>query len=491
MRRALAALAVAALAALPGCSPKNVVGVNAPPETYLFIQAPVESIAPANHRIHVYWYGTDPDGDVVGYDFRLILPSGPADPPWVRLDARTTDSLFTVYTGDSAQVTPTFELRAVDDDGDVDATPARQTFRLTNQEPVVTITNPLRATDTTYASVTVDWTVSDPDGGGPGLRYRLWLDGNEAGMDSTTARRFTVPSHRFLRGGVHVSGPRTLHLQAVDDGGRSGPVATTTWYVRAPAALQRGARGRVLLVDDVPSTGQANASFDAFYSSNLAGTSGRLLADSGSVLRTEFNPGMFRSAADFAQTLRQFEAVVWYRGFEVGTSTLIQSHQDSLMAWLDAGGRLYLDGLYLVQGLNTPGSIREAFVPTHLGSDRMLNTFNSSLQDSTAGWSNNTGSRFRSSRYPGQFTTPLIVPGQPGQTPGIRVFAVRDTSHVAVWALANQLSPPNADFEAPVGVSVPLGNNGRVILLSLPLRTAPPAQSNPIFLGMVRDLLLP
>lgn len=479
--------------ALAGCSPKNVVGTNAPPETYLFLNAPVDSISPTNHRVHLYWYGTDPDGEVVAYEFRMIAPGGAASPPWVRLPPSTTDSLFTVFTGDSAQVTPTFEFRAVDDDGAVDESPARQTLRLNNQAPVVTITNPLAATDSSYATVTIAWSVNDPDGGGPGLRYRLWLDGNEAGMDSTESLTFTVPSHRFLQPGPSgprfVSGPRTLSVQAVDDGGRAGPVVSTTWYVRAPALMQRNNRGRVLLIDDVPPLGQANASFDAFYTAGLAGTSTRLLADSGSVLRTSFNPGMFRSAADFAQTLRQFEAVVWYRGFELGLSPLIRSYQDSLMAWLDSGGRLYLDGLYLIEGRRAPGAMRESFVSSHLGSDQLLLTYSSAIQDSTAGWGNLTGSRFRSSRYSGQLTTPLQVPGQTGEAPGIRAFLVRDTSHVALWALPSQLSPPNAGFEAPVGVSVPLGGDGRVVLLSFPIRTAPPAQATPIFLNIVRDVL--
>jgi hypothetical protein len=491
---AVGALALLGALASGGCSPKSVTGANVPPETYLFLDAPVDSIRPTSHRVHLYWYGTDPDGDITGFEFRMIAPGGVTDPPWVRLPASTTDSMFTVFTGDSAQVTPTFEFRSVDDDGAVDGSPARQTFRLNNLAPVVTITDPMRTIDSTYASVTIHWTVDDPDGGGPGLRYRLWLDGNEANMDSTPAQTFTVPSHRFLQPGPsgprYVSGPRTLSIQAVDDGGRSGPVTTTTWFVRAPAAMQRNTRGRVLLIDDVPSAGQNNASFDAFYAGGLAGVSTRLLADSGSVLRTQFNPGIFRSASDFAQTLRQFETVVWYRGFELGTSSLIQSYQDSLLAWLDTGGRLYLDGLYLILGTRTPGSLREDVVQSHLGSYRLSLAFNSSINDSCAGWSNSNTSRFRSSRYAGQMTTPLPVPGLPHpETPGIRVFQVRDTSHVALWALPGQLAPPNDGFEAAVGVSVPYASGGRWVLVSFPMRTSPPAQSSPLFLNMVRDVL--
>ena len=44
----------------------------------------------------------------------------------------------------------------------------------------VSFTNPLGSRDSTYGSATVSWEVTDPDGGGPGLHYRIWLDGNQA-----------------------------------------------------------------------------------------------------------------------------------------------------------------------------------------------------------------------------------------------------------------------------------------------------------------------
>ena len=42
-------------------------------------------------------------------------------------------------------------------------------------------------------------------------------------------------------------------------------------------------------------------------------------------------------------------------------------------------------------------------------------------------------------------------------TGGVRVFAVTDTSNVALWAMDGQLQPPNVGFEVPVGVVGPAG----------------------------------
>ena len=487
--------AIAALSALPSCTPKSTLAPNIPPETYLFVQGAVDTV---NHRIHLYWYGTDPDGQVAAYDYR-ILWGGKADTSWIRLPCALTgvctDSVFTVFTGDSLVVNPTFQFRAVDNDSAVDETPASQPFTLRNLPPVVKITDALRTTDSTYASVTFHWATIDADGGGPGLRYRIWLDGNAANYDSTGNNVFTIPSQRFLRNGANgptfLSGLRTAYLQAVDDGGSVGPPDSMRWYVRAPAAMLRNNRGRVLLIDDVPSNGTSNASFDPFYAGGLTGTSGRLLADSGSVLRRQFNPGMFRSGSDFAQTLRQFEAIVWYRGFTTSVSPLIQTYQDSIAAWINDGGRLYLDGLYLVAGYRAPGSFRESFVSSLFGSDRLYLVFSPNFQDSTAGWGNVNPARFRSSRYAGQISVPFVIQGQSNEAPGLRGFVVRDSAQVALWALPDQLDPPNAGYEVPVGVSVPVGGGGRVVLLTLPIRSGAPAQSSPIYLNMVRDVLRP
>jgi hypothetical protein len=514
-RGILAAIVLAAVAVngLAGCGKKLHPIENRAPETYVFVQGPVDTVS---HRVHLYWYGTDSDGEVEAYTWRWVYPPpAPQDPPWdtvvcVKSEAidcgalkslkkvprllgsdtawveilrlpqviGIADSVFTMLTGSSDVVSPRFEIRAIDNECACDTSAARQTFQLSNLAPVVQISSPLGLRDSTYASVTVTWETIDPDGGGPGLYYRIRLDGNGAQYDSTFERTFTVPSDRFLQDNTYKSGPRTLYIQAVDDGGRSGPWASMTWYVRAPAAVLDGQnRGQLLVVDEVPSNGANNALLDAFYQgvADLVQPPG-----SYSVLRPQFNRHIFQSARDVAQTLRQFQAVLWYRGGEITISPWLSTYQDEIGEWLDAGGKLYLDGLYLVQGLHTPGALREDFVPRHLGSTRLLYcyaTFGGMMQDSTAGWSFHAGSRFHSSVY-GEAASALVAPLRMNDSTGaVRAFAVTDTSYVALWAMDGQLDPPNTGFEAPVGVTVPQAMNGRIVLVSLPLRFVSPAQA--------------
>ena len=192
-----------------------------------------------------------------------------------------------------------------------------------------------------------------------------------------------------------------------------------------------------------------------------------------SVLRPQFNPQIFRSERDVAQTLRQFQAVLWYRGGETTVSSWLRTYQDSIGGWLDAGGKLYVDGLYLIQGLRTPGAFREEFVARRCGSAGLVNGYayvGNGAIDSTAGWSFRAGSNFRSSRY-GEMPRALVAPfAMADSSGGVRVFAVTDTSNVALWGMEGQMQPPNLGFEAPVGVSVPQGNGGRLTILTLPIR---------------------
>ena len=76
---ALAALAALVLGLWAGCREEEVIEVdtNLPPDTYLTC-APPESSSNLC-RIHVYWHGEDPDGEVVGF-YVAVTDSMPVKP---------------------------------------------------------------------------------------------------------------------------------------------------------------------------------------------------------------------------------------------------------------------------------------------------------------------------------------------------------------------------------------------------------------------------
>jgi hypothetical protein len=162
-------------------------------------------------------------------------------------------------------------------------------------------------------------------------------------------------------------------------------------------------------------------------------------------------------------------------------SSLLRTYQDSLGAYLDGGGNVYLDGLYLVEGLNSPGALGSSFLTRYMGSTGLHNNFNTSIGDSSVGWSNRGGARtgtfFRSGAYGDTMRAATVAPGIPGSTGGIRAFVVPDTMMVALWATDSQLSPPNVGFEAPVAVTVPQASGGRLVVVSMPIRIGLPANA--------------
>src|SRR6185369_8438344 len=101
-------------------------------------------------------------------------PAGYDSSLWTPTTVR--DSLFTLYAPDSV-VTPTFVVRAIDNDGESDPTPAREDFQFKNAAPTVQFN--LTPPDTTLPVATLGWHATDSDGDINHAVYRLWLDGAE------------------------------------------------------------------------------------------------------------------------------------------------------------------------------------------------------------------------------------------------------------------------------------------------------------------------
>ena len=473
-------VALLAIAVLAGCAKKKITAVgNLPPETTLFVQGALDTV---NHVVRIYWFGSDPDGDVAGYEVRLKTATDP-DPAWVF--TTLTDSTFTVFTptGYSA---PAFEVRAIDNEATRDPTPATADFQFSNQEPTVRFTNRLVPSDETYPTVTLTWTANDPDGESSKMQFQVGLDTIPGALHLVSGTTFTIDTTDFKVAGVFPpTQPRQVFIRAVDDGGRLSAWDSLRWIVRAPA--DPGVHPRLLLIDDA-----GNPIVDAFY---LTATQTALPAGSYSVLRLASHQP-FRSVANLAQTFRLFDAVVWYRGTDAGISSVMRDFQDGLAIYLDGGGQLMIESRNLVEGTNSGdleidgglprgiGALRPSWVSQYLGSDGLINAGLAGRADSTVSWTIGP-SRVEYPNAPAD-STPLNKPVVLRSTmfsdslrngaisAGLRGFAVRDTGYVALWARDSSLSPPVLrDIPIAVSVRVPEGvGPGRLIAFTLPIRGA-------------------
>jgi hypothetical protein len=108
-----------------GCRDELGSGVdrNRAPDTYL-TGFPAESTTSV-YRVHLFWYGSDYDGQVVRYEF-AVTDSAPNDEDTITFKSTTlTDSVFILQVGRTQQVLAhRFYIRAIDNEGKVDPEPA-------------------------------------------------------------------------------------------------------------------------------------------------------------------------------------------------------------------------------------------------------------------------------------------------------------------------------------------------------------------------------
>ena len=213
---------VAAMVLVAGCRKEDQVFVdrNLAPNTRL-TGAPAP-YSQTNYRVHMYWDGSDADGFVAGYYFAWDDTSASS---WVY--TTKADSFFKALIDTAGETRRhTFYVRAVDNEGKLDPSPARVRFDawtiLPRVESLYRVGGPLDPQSPNYdpdrrdtvlmgSECTFVWTGSDPDGGpGAPVQFSWRLDSNvptEWSSDATAAAD-DIPS------GTHY-----LYVQAKDETG--------------------------------------------------------------------------------------------------------------------------------------------------------------------------------------------------------------------------------------------------------------------------------
>jgi hypothetical protein len=115
--------------------------------------------------VFVSWGGTDPDGFVVRFELRYYdsqARPGPED-LWTSTTRRDTLILLPIPPGRTTAAVA-FEVRAVDNEGAKDPTPARTVFPIINSPPSLRLTRFELPPDTTWTVFSFAWDAMDPDG---------------------------------------------------------------------------------------------------------------------------------------------------------------------------------------------------------------------------------------------------------------------------------------------------------------------------------------
>jgi len=429
-----------------GCGVKGALAPNIPPQTVVFIEGPVDTV---NHVVTLKWFGSDPDGEVVRYEYRFVFPTGQApagydSSAWSSTTRR--DSTFAVYTA-SGYSMPTFVIRAIDNEGEPDPTPARQTFQFKNDPPTVQLVGAPVLPATTLPVATIEWIANDPDGDIRNAHFLVWLDANEANATLVPpSTSFTLPPSMFSDGaGGYVAGTHTVHLRAVDDGGSVSTPDAFTWNVIAPV-------GDVLLVDDDP---LQNSAIDPMYTNALdrqlgAGNYTRINIEDG-------NP--FRSAADLTFSFGLFKSVFWYQETNTLRSFSLTMAEPAIRAQLASGGNVYVDSPTLV---GTNAAIEsQAFLEEIVGADSVR----TNLTTFTSNFSIGNGQVI----VPGA-SVPYDALGSIAISSGVDALVLKSLADAAYLAPPIVLDSSQTEGWV-VGVDrVPTGGTGRFVFLTFPLR---------------------
>lgn len=368
MSRSLAPFYALALlvAAISACtSDPGQPGGNENPETGLVFVGDLDTTL---YIQEVRWWGSDPDGEVTGFEYRWS-PAAPVagfDTNWVfTTDVRDT---FALPTPDGHSEY-TFFVRALDDRGGVDPSPASQSYPFRNAAPSCSLSNTFALQDTLFPSITLQWIARDPDGNGTLDRFLIWHDANPMNplvVEDERVREAALGPSFFTKGG-----DRTVYIQAVDTGQRgSPPDSLVANFLEADA--------RVLLVDDMlrndgrgesPPPGSGFARYtDFFFATNLDTFYRQGRKEDYAVLDLESYP--IRSGAQARGLLDAYDTIVWYDQItdSTGSASLVLT-QPLLADWVAAGGRIMLISTYAI-GTNIhrsnpvmPDTVPEALFP--------------------------------------------------------------------------------------------------------------------------------
>jgi hypothetical protein len=342
----------------PGVPP-----ANQPPETELFVQG--SDLDTLNYRQILHWWGTDRDGEVVGYVYRWSEPWEPEpgdslwseDSSWVFTTA-TTDTFVVPVGGSYAE--RTFEVAAVDDQGAVDPTPARQTFKLHNYPPTVSWSRDLELPELTLPATSFAWTPEDPDGRETIAYAVMWLDGDSAATARVIWGDTVAAVYPEQFQGRY--GERTVYLQVFDEAESGSNILEHTWTVEAPT-------GDILLLDNVSDEVPGGATYDdPFYAAVMEAVA------PGRVQTLEMEVwGGFRTAAEVLPLFRLYEAVVWYSGpAEDDNDRLMRRNlemaEEGIRSYLEEGGRVYLCATNI---FGDAGALSETFFHEVAGLDTL------------------------------------------------------------------------------------------------------------------------
>ncbi len=329
--RFLSSLAILIVLLVSGCSehfPNQPLG-NLPPETFLALR-PDSTLRRTASQQDIHWWGEDPDGFVAGYYFSFDSTH------WTFTTAN--DSLFGLKLN-TTDTTYSFFVKAVDNEGAEDPTPASLRYPIMNTPPTVSFVLKSDVPDTTYPVASFQWVGLDIDGDETITSFWYALDDTSNPNNWKSVPGYARSVTLYKADGL-VEGDHTFYLRARDVAGawsktiQMPDTVKRTWHVREP-------KGAFLIIDDYQPADAAAGYYATMF--DTLTVNGRHLGSqdvwdikkgASPTKRGDLVPALINPT--FIETLKLFKYVFWY----ADNNPSLEIAQASLGAFTRAGGKV-------------------------------------------------------------------------------------------------------------------------------------------------------
>lgn len=217
-------------------------------------------------QVNISWWGDDPDGYVVGFEFFIGEGYETApDDEWVYTTDTDSTFILPIEEGDQ-DADVRFTVRAVDNEDARDPNPPSLVFPITNSPPQVQFRQFETPPDTTFRIASFGFQASDPDGDANLNRIEIALNDTtsedawkDIGLDfnlvtfrvddtssNPTAEVFlgrSVVQSGIVFEDVNVNGDNEFFIRAVDNAAAISNVLSYEWYIKQQ-------QSRILLLND-------------------------------------------------------------------------------------------------------------------------------------------------------------------------------------------------------------------------------------------------
>jgi len=206
-------------------------------------------------QINISWWGNDPDGYIIGYEYAI---NDTLEGDWTF--TRRTDSTFILPLEEGKTIDDIlFKVRAVDNDDARDPIGATLVFPIVNSSPSVSISRNETPPDTLFSIASFGWSINDLDGIGNISRTEVAINDTVNGwvsipiqeeenrlfisveVDNTQDGTVSAPvfigrSYTRLQGielsGIEVGAKNKFYVRAIDNAGAVSNVDTLSWFIK-------------------------------------------------------------------------------------------------------------------------------------------------------------------------------------------------------------------------------------------------------------------